>query len=926
MLRSDLIDIVNSGSAWAFVGSGVSIDAGYPGWRDLVNAVLTATEAAVREKITSDRKFVRSLDTDQFPACLSVIEKYTSRDHIENAVRLLMSKQPTSPKLAETLCEWPFAGYLTTNYDTLLESILAAKHPGGWIAVGNKGDEIKKVASDARNLVWHIHGSVDLPEQSDLILTEEDYDSIYLESSPLERQLRGFLAQKRIVFVGFGFADPELKRLLKIVGLYSNPARPAIAFLADAPQAGQASGWYDLRTKNNIDVVTYPKTDGSHAALGQLIGGYNSLVLTRSLSFNQPERPCPSYDPETSGLLIYNQIAMAPGRSLGEDALTALIESRILALLKYQGPQTIDQLRSDIEAKAAVLAGVAAGVDSSGFDIQPVLSALEAEGLLVGQGENLLSLTVEGDELASKQTARANRMEQQFAASLRERAALVAIRDDPESHLRVATAAETFLKDAATRRALGVAMAWVTPAEHQQYHIVALLQSLPDYFSQLRDTGEAIGLIDLIRSVLARPTETEATYLGALMQAHFGLHLIGVHPDTFKARAAELSRTAFLLDATTLIPLLARSSRGYPAARHLLKRLSSLGATAATTDLLVTEVAEHARWAAKQLEQSPVSGVRGLVAAAKVSDNLFIEGCIAEASEGRSVDFNEYLDAVCSAATGHLAKDEAFQSALEREEVACKSFDQWDGFDESLWAERDTLQSRIQERRIQAGTFHHERQVRAEAEAVLIVQRLREGKFTLDGTPITDAYFLSHSRIVDDVSRPARPITMRPQAAQQWFSTLSACDPDELQYIVNGILWELAERGMSLVDNTRILAVFGPLINASQIRLTEEVAHHRSLIANRYGEEGTKAFTEVTGAEVAFASESYFSQKAEALEAELQNERERSAIARKGAQLTEKDRQELEKYRAAGKFKRAEAKKRKRRKESQKGARGRERR
>ncbi len=37
MLRTELIELVNHGQAWAFIGAGISADAGAPSWRRLLD-------------------------------------------------------------------------------------------------------------------------------------------------------------------------------------------------------------------------------------------------------------------------------------------------------------------------------------------------------------------------------------------------------------------------------------------------------------------------------------------------------------------------------------------------------------------------------------------------------------------------------------------------------------------------------------------------------------------------------------------------------------------------------------------------------------------------------------------------------------------------------------------------------------------------
>jgi hypothetical protein len=58
MLRTDLIDIINRGDAWAFIGSGCSVDAGGPSWADLVSKVVDRLDTPLREAVFDDHKTV----------------------------------------------------------------------------------------------------------------------------------------------------------------------------------------------------------------------------------------------------------------------------------------------------------------------------------------------------------------------------------------------------------------------------------------------------------------------------------------------------------------------------------------------------------------------------------------------------------------------------------------------------------------------------------------------------------------------------------------------------------------------------------------------------------------------------------------------------------------------------------------------------
>ena len=209
--------------------------------------------------------------------------------------------------MTKLLADWPAAGYLTTNYDHLIEQALDANKGLGWIPVGNQASEVRKVSGDVRDGVWHIHGSATLPESaSRMVIGSEDYDDAYLENSALQQQLKSFFTQRRLVFVGFGLRDPEIMRLLKIAGRYTIPERPIYAFLGSRDLREDEAEFQDLRDRYNIEVKGYRIVGDSHRELRELLDVYSSMVVKRSVIYGQHPKSAPSYDPDTTGLLIYN--------------------------------------------------------------------------------------------------------------------------------------------------------------------------------------------------------------------------------------------------------------------------------------------------------------------------------------------------------------------------------------------------------------------------------------------------------------------------------------------------------------------------------------------------------------------------------------------------------------------------------------------
>ena len=369
-------------------------------------------------------------------------------------------------------------------------------------------------------------------------------------------QLRALLTQRRVVFIGFGFQDQEVLRVLKLVGRLCSPARPAFAFLHGIWGKEHREERRELLELYNVDVIPYLVEGNSHRQLHDLLETYGSFVLRRSQRFGRTTHTCPSYDPETTGLLIYNQ-ALGGGLRLAQDVLGSIIQARILSLLQFRGSQSIDAIYSDIRERAAAISPGEQVDSGSTRQVDEQIRELERQGY-IGVDERsqarTIELTTQGAELAKNQAARAERLSEQFSASVSSRVGQRGI-SSAVALARVAGVVESFLKECVQRRSLGVAIMWGSSlSDTRSYQMVALMQALPEFLEGLENSDEAKVVIRVVTDVFARPTEAERTYLGLLLQAQFGLHLLGYDPSTLRARSHELARTLFLIDSPRLFP------------------------------------------------------------------------------------------------------------------------------------------------------------------------------------------------------------------------------------------------------------------------------------------------------------------------------------------------------------------------------------
>ena len=66
----------------------------------------------------------------------------------------------------------------------------------------------------------------------------------------------------------------------------------------------------------------------------------------------------------------------------------------------------------------------------------------------------------------------------------------------------------------------------------------------------------------------------------------------------------------------------------------------------------------------------------------------------------------------------------------------------------------------------------------------------------------------------------------------------------ELAILMDGLLWELSERGVQFVDRKKLMTVFSSTISAAKEEYPKIVEQHRILIATEWGEDPEHAFQE----------------------------------------------------------------------------------
>ena len=335
MIEQRLINIINSRDAWAFVGSGASVDAGLPTWQDLYVRVAGSLMGADPRKTPAPATLPRS-----FAQLMRQYGRHEVISQVANHLKTISQPGPVHRLLASL----PFTAYVTTNYDTLLDVALQA-HPA-WVSIGNTPSETRKISGQVSRVVWHPHGIINTSDSiSRLILSHDDYDATYPAGSPILEALKALLRMRPIVFVGFGFNDPDLAHLLEHVARLSDPGQPAYAFLSESTPARCD----ELRTKYNVVTIPYSASGGDHSELLTILRHYSIFIANRNITFGETPAAPPSYDPEVTSLIVQN--ALHSGSiEVPHTTRERVMRASVLAALATHGPLTEPDLEQQVRS------------------------------------------------------------------------------------------------------------------------------------------------------------------------------------------------------------------------------------------------------------------------------------------------------------------------------------------------------------------------------------------------------------------------------------------------------------------------------------------------------------------------------------------------------------------------------------------------
>jgi len=297
-LVRDFGEALDRGTGSLFVGAGLSVAAGYPGWGALIDA---PRRKAGISKTIKDMPLMAEYIVQQTPGGEQVLHQ-----RILSEIADVTPKTTTGPA---SIARLQSPELWTTNYDCLLENASS-----DFTVIASEQDMRQRHRPGHRRLI-KLHGSLTqgpVPEWlSPPIITRRDYENFEVEHPRMWQALRSSFLTRTFLFLRFSFSDPNVELLLRLArsirGSQGDDA-PTEHFTVFRQPTEAERKLHDLRvddlTRSGIAVCEVPSHSDLEPLLQQLVrrtrpkrlfitgsGGVDVVALARDVGDRLAQRP-----------------------------------------------------------------------------------------------------------------------------------------------------------------------------------------------------------------------------------------------------------------------------------------------------------------------------------------------------------------------------------------------------------------------------------------------------------------------------------------------------------------------------------------------------------------------------------------------------------------------------------------------------------
>jgi hypothetical protein len=213
----------------------------------------------------------------------TLLQNECTNEILKSKISKIFGDRQHTTEVIDSLLDIPAVAHLTLNYDYGLENSFIRKF-SSLPKVLNSSDEynlgeISRIQKGDAPAIIQWHGSVSNP--SSIVFTSQDYDNFYSRRG-VPDTFNALLRAKTVLFVGFGFSDPYLTRLIKEVNFNSGSEERHFAIVSeDNPSSYSGMKRKAASINYRCKLIVYGSENSDHSQL---------LEITKALS---PQKKSP---------------------------------------------------------------------------------------------------------------------------------------------------------------------------------------------------------------------------------------------------------------------------------------------------------------------------------------------------------------------------------------------------------------------------------------------------------------------------------------------------------------------------------------------------------------------------------------------------------------------------------------------------------
>ena len=277
MLDNKLLKSINSGRCFLLVGAGPSCEIGYPSWKSLAEKLYDKIKSS--NLVSDSTSYEKYLADKKYPEFFHLAESdLGSRIKLVNTLITLLTspKKDTTGYIYNKLSQWPFACYLTTNYDNEIKKHLDRTriHYG---ILRNQKEDFRVIRDGVTNYIFKLHSDLEYPNE--VVITSKDYQHLYIddEGQYYRDKLRQIFEMFDVLIIGHILSDPDIDYILQTARKTARPQHPIYMIAADYTKAEEI----EFLEKYNIVLFPYSNTDGKHTTLRRILSTYDRFIISR---------------------------------------------------------------------------------------------------------------------------------------------------------------------------------------------------------------------------------------------------------------------------------------------------------------------------------------------------------------------------------------------------------------------------------------------------------------------------------------------------------------------------------------------------------------------------------------------------------------------------------------------------------------------